>query len=236
MNIEDSKKRFEVAEKLLAEDSTTVEKVESGFTLLRGIHPKIEKVLEPASRAFANLKKLQEGKIIEMSAENLPAQTEEQKKRKKALVLFIKTLKDLRSEVERVKSELEKGQTSGSQISSIAKIASFAKGPFGVITLAAVLIAAFLIYSNINKNQIAQNQTVDQLSNSPKSKIQAIEFQGKIIPLIELEERSGPDCDSAHYHAKNHASVKTLDGEIISDPGACAYGKVKEVKIIEIEP
>lgn len=235
MDIDNPKKRILAAEKLLAEDSTTVEKVESVLTLLRGTHPKIEKVLEPASRAFDNLKKIHEGEIIQLTTENLPAQTEEQKKRKKALVLFIKTLKDLRSEVERVKSELESGQSSGSQISSFAKIALFTKGPFGIITLFAILIAAFLVYSNLNKSQAPIKSTVLQ-SSSPKSKIQAIEFQGKIVPLTEIEEKSGPDCDSPHYHAKNHVSVKTLDGEIIPDPGACAYGKVKEVQIIEVEP
>lgn len=234
MNIQDSKKRFEAAEKILAEDSTTVEKIESVITLLRGTHPKIEKVLVPASKAFADLKKVYEGDIIELSAENLPAETEEQKKRKKALILFLKTFKDLKSEVKRVKIEIESGQSSGSQISSFAKIASLAKGPFGIITLVAILIAGFLIYSNTNKNQVPTNTTVSQSPNQ-KSKIQAIEFRGKIIPLIELEERSGPDCDSPHYHARDHISVKAIDSSTVTDPGSCGFGKVKEVQILEIE-
>lgn len=191
--------------------------------------------MEPASRALANLRRIHEGQVIELSAENLPIQTEEQKKRKKALILFIKTFKDLKSEVKRVKAELESVQTSGDQISSFAKIARFAKGPFGIITIFAVLIAAFLIYSNLNKDNVLENPKISQ-SASPKSKIQAIKFQEKVIPLSELEQRDGPDCDSSHYHAKNQVSVKALDGEIIPDLCACAYGKVKEVQIIEVEP
>lgn len=235
MNIEDSKKRFEAAQKILSEQSTTVEKVESIFTLLRGTHPKIEKILVPASQAFANLKKFHQGEIIELTAENLPAEGEEQKKKKKALILFLKTWKDLRGEVKRVKAELESGQTGLDQVSSFAKIAAYAKGPFGIITIAAILIAVTLLIINNNKAKPGIENNVTQSTNSPKTKIQVIEFQSKKIPLTEVEVREGPDCNAPHYHALDHTSAKALDGSIVTDPGSCAFGKASEVQILEIE-
>ena len=75
---------------------------------------------------------------------------------------------------------------------------------------------------------------------SKKLTIQVITFERKKIPLSELAVRIGPDCtnspsEAPHYHARNSVNVKTIDGTVISDSGACAFGKVSEVAIQEVE-
>lgn len=63
--------------------------------------------------------------------------------------------------------------------------------------------------------------------------------EGDVIELA-LEVRTGPDCTNSpqqapHYHAKNGQFVRATDGTIIQDPGSCAFGKVNEVQIEELE-
>ncbi len=68
------------------------------------------------------------------------------------------------------------------------------------------------------------------------TKIQVILFGDKQIPLSELHigQAHIPHCDSPHYHAIT-GRVTALDGTVLQDPGDCGFGKVKDVKIIEVE-
>lgn len=137
------REKLEAAYRLLMEDMTTYETFEKIRTLVKGTHPKIDETLTTASDALKHLKKLQGGEIIALTAEGLPEHTEEQKKRKKYLLLFLSAWKNLRAEVKRVK-ELYAAEQSGGKmsthqhVSTLGKIVSLAKGPFGLITLTAV--------------------------------------------------------------------------------------------------
>ena len=130
-----------------------------------------------------------------------------------------------------MQTELAKSESKG-RLQTSAKIIAYAKGPFGLITVAALLIAGFMIWQA--RSTAPQKETIPPSAVvTSKPKIKVIEFNGKKIPLTELAVRTGPDCDSPHYHAANHVSVKTLDGSVVLDPGSCAFGKVKDVSIIE---
>src|SRR3989344_7211581 len=106
----DSRERFLAAHKLFLDETTTLEKFESARTLIQGINPKVDKALDSCSKAIQKIENLRKGEVIELAAGNLSERTEEEKKRKKAIVWFIRTWKQLQSEVERIKAEFEKGK------------------------------------------------------------------------------------------------------------------------------
>lgn len=246
----ETKKRIFAAHKLINEKTTTKQKFESIKTLIKGINPRIDKLLEGSSKALYDLEKLQKGELIELTAEHLPENTEEEKKRKKALLWFIRNWKSLKSEVERVKKEFELAQVKQDlkqQVTSGVKIIAFAKGPFGLITALAVI--AVISLSVLSKKKTESNKTIIPPTNltptsiieptSSRDKIKVIIFNGKQIPLTELTIGQGLDCldgkaEAPHYHAKNQTTVNALDGTIISDPGGCGFGKVSGVEVVEI--
>lgn len=139
------REKLEAAYRLLMEDLTTYDKFEKIRTLIKGFHPKIDASLAAASDALKHLKKFHHGEIIELTAVGLPEHTEEQKKRKKYLLLFLSTWKNLSNEVKRVQELYAAEQTGGEMtatqhVSALGKIFSLAKGPFGLVTAAAVVI------------------------------------------------------------------------------------------------
>lgn len=238
MDLTDTRKRLQEASKLLVEETTSAEKLKSLSVILKGLNPKLDKALQSCEENLSKIEKLQSGDVISLTAQSLPAETEEEKKRKKAILAFIKTWEDLKSEVERVQKELESPKDPKQQLQSAGKMAAYAKGPFGLITLAAILIAGFFAFTNLNKNPQTPNtlnKTPAQSSASPAvSSIKGIIFDEKKIPLNELVEGKGPECDQAsHYHAKDHTSAKALDGSIVSDPGGCGFGKVSQVELVD---
>lgn len=234
-----SSRRFLAAYKLLSENSTTLDRFESVRDLLYGFNPKVDKILNSCSETLSKIEKLQKGEVIALTTEGLPENSEEEKRRKRTILLFIRSWKQLQSEVERVKNELEEGNGQKSleqNFLSGAKIVNFAKGPFGIITiLAVVLIGIFAVSSSKS-----QNKTIHQANlEETKSKIQVINFNDKKIPLSALIIGEGSECLTkgktvAHYHAKDHQTVGATDGSIVSDPGGCGFGKVDEVSVLEI--
>lgn len=260
MNPQDARDRFLASHKLLLDQSTSLEKFEQIRTLIKGINPKIDKVLAQCSKRLSQVEHLQKGEVIELTAENLPENTEEEKKRKKAILYFIKSWKTLVSEVERVKRELESDQqvrTSNQQ--TFTRILSGAKGPFGLLTIAAIIAAGGLVLVKGRPSQkqppstpasiiIPSPAPSPTLATSPspkesptqKTKIKVIIYNDQQIPLDQLEVKTGPECtdsprEAPHYHAKNSQFVKATDGTIIPDPGACGFGKVRDTQIIEVE-
>lgn len=237
-----TRERAEAAYKLLQEDATTFDKFQQILTLAKGINPKIDQLLESASKEISRIKKIQQGEVIELSAEALPENTEEEKKRKKFILLFIKYWKQLQSEINRVRLEMgsEKMDTGSGKVESIGRIAAFAKGPFGVITIVAVV--AIVLFTNRQQGKPKQNHlTISTIPTIQSVKVKAIEFQGKKIALSELTTGVGPECKTGavqeeHYHAKDHTAAMALDGSRVTDPGRCGFGKVKEVKILEVQP
>lgn len=235
------KRKFQEALKLTRAERTSLEKLESVRVLVYGLNPKVDKLFDKCLEAFSKIEGFKKGEFLELSVELLPGETEEEKKRKKTIIFFIKTYKDLAAEIERIGGEFEKGDKNQNQnaVTSLSKILSGAKGPFGAVSLVALVIVAGLIFINSKKdNGDGQTQlvAVSPLPQSaPLTKLQVIIYKDKKIPLSELREATGPDCDSPHYHAKNQASVKALDGTTIADPGACAFGKTGEVRVLEVD-
>lgn len=232
----DQRKRIEAAYKILDQDSTSFEKFESARSLIQGINPHLDKLLESCSKELSKLQKLQKGEVIELSAEQLPEETEEEKKRKRILLLFIKNYKALRSEVKRMQKELEnpEDKTSKEQWDTVSRIVAFAKGPFGIITAIAIIIVITVINRPQDKPQFQHPVIIAPT----KTKTKVIVFNGKKIALSELIIGQGAECltdreQALHYHAKDHTMATALDGSKVLDPGGCGFGKVKETSVIE---
>lgn len=163
------KEKLEAAYALVTEQTTTFEKFEKIRILLKGIHPRIDKHLGSVSKAFHHLKKVHKGEIIELTLEHLPEDTKEQKKRKKALLLFLSFWKDLKGEVTRIKGLYdaagEDGHIDLKEHASIgAKVLGFAKGPFALITGAAVVIVGGLaLMEYVSVSIVIRNQGCDMV-------------------------------------------------------------------------
>ncbi|OGV93527.1 hypothetical protein A3B57_00065 [Microgenomates group bacterium RIFCSPLOWO2_01_FULL_47_10] len=124
--------------------------------IIGGLNPALDQKCAQIAKIWGKIDQIKKQEIIDLTLENLPAKTQQDKKRKKLLLLFLKGWKDLKSEVDRVKTELESqaGQPKSAQAASAGRIAAFAKGPFGVLTAAAAIIAAGLIYLDRNAVEI----------------------------------------------------------------------------------
>lgn len=217
---------------LLDQDVLNINSFEHIRVLLKGLHPEIDKNLEKAAKALAVLEKLQEGDVITLSAEHLPEATDKQKKRKKALLFFITHIKDLQNEIKRVSTEMSQSNGSANDTAWHAgKIIKYAKGPLGIITIAAVIIVIIVPFINkpSSQNKIASPTIVP----SGKS-VQVITYNGKKIPLSQFFVGHGPDCDSPHYHAPGEKTVAALDGTVLQDPGGCGFGKVKDMQVTTV--
>lgn len=232
--------KFDSALKLLAGETTTLEKFHSAQKLLNGLDPRIDKKLETVSKALSAYEKLSEGNVIQLTANYLPEHTEKDKKNKKALLFLIRSWNDLKSEVNRVRNELKNNNQGQNQTIQYGKIAKFAKGPFGIITLIAVVMVGYsLLKPNSQQNSNTNTVTSPSITQNNKPKIKIIVVQGKQIPLDQLRIGQGPECldgttQAHHYHA-NTGTATALDGTSLTDPGGCGFGKVKDVKVIEIE-
>ncbi len=157
------REKIEAAYILLTEETTTFEKFEKIRKLIHGINPSVDKTLHSASSALKKLKQHHEGEVIELSVGELPEKTEKEKKRKKALLLFITSWKSLRSEVKKVKDLYQSQETDGKisghkHITTIGKAFTFAKGPFGLITaLALVIVGVGVLLKNASVSITIKN-------------------------------------------------------------------------------
>ncbi len=153
MNYYEAKKKILAANALLAQETTTREKFGSICTLTKGIHPTIDKTLIRAEEQLCKVEKYIKGEVIQLSLEHLPEDTEEQKKRKKALLFFLNTWNQLKGEIKRVEKELDashKEHTASQKQSHWTKIFQFAKGPFGVVTIVAIGILLVLQSTSVS--------------------------------------------------------------------------------------
>ncbi len=237
------KERIEAAYKLLSEESTARDKFESLRTLVKGIHPELDKKLATSSKALSDYKKLHQGEIVELSVENLPEATEQDKKRKKALLFLIRSFKDLKSELARIRSEFESNEKQKDSVdknlTSASKIVVLAKGPFGLVTIAALAIITVSLVFKGRPNSKPADFVSPKVTPSGQI-IKVIIFDDKKIALSELITGAGPEClsnnkQASHYHAINHTQAKALDGTLVFDPGGCGFGKVDEVEIVETQ-
>lgn len=143
MDHREAHKRLIAAQALLMEPTTTREKISHVFTLLRGAHPSIDSMLHECEKHLSLFDKMASGDVIGLSADHLPENTEEEKKRKKALLLFIGSWRNLKSEVARVQAEFNQNPQSGvDQASMWGRIFRGAKGPLGIVTVIAIGVVA----------------------------------------------------------------------------------------------
>lgn len=138
-------KRLLAAEDLLRRRTIDAAAITSLRTILSGINPRLDTALAAASAAAKKVDHLQKGEAISLAIDALPEFSPEDKKRKKAILFFLNCWKDLQSEVARVEKELEhssKDQSLQGKAGMLGNIFGAAKGPLGLITLGAVVIAA----------------------------------------------------------------------------------------------
>ena len=132
-------KRLAAAHAILQADTINRATFDSLKTLLSGVNPKVDTLLASTGKAFKHADQLQKGDIIELTLEAWPDVTPEDKKRKKAILLFFRLWNDLKSEVARVQKEFDKSHTSGQgSAGAWGNILAAAKGPLGIITLIAI--------------------------------------------------------------------------------------------------
>jgi len=184
MSPKDIRKKLSAVESVFSESATTIEKLKSVKTLLRGIHPALDAKLAEYGKHLDLLEKAEQGAVIELSAEAMPENTEEEKKRKAALLLFLKKWNDLKSEVARISAELDVNSESGGSAASLAgKIFSAAKGPLGIITVLALAFAA-----------LQTTAVAIEIKNDGCNTIQA---SGSLPPLPGLSLPNGPIVSGA---------------------------------------
>lgn len=160
MEYKDAKERILAAQTLLLEPSSSFEKFSAVSKLLRGAHPDLDKVLTQAEKDLRSVEQLLGKDFFSFVGENLPEATEEQKKRKKAVLFFWKTWNTLRGEVARVQSEMNASKNSGDSIektSHWARVLSFAKGPFGMLTILALGFVATTSYTSVQIELLNKN-------------------------------------------------------------------------------
>lgn len=225
---QDTHKKMLSAYNLLAQDAISLSSFGHISTLLKGIHPDIDEKLAICEKAVSNLQKVLDGDMVTLSVEHLPEKDEKQKKRKKLLLFFINSLKDLQSEIQRITAEFSNSSSPSQNIWHAGKIIKFAKGPFGIVTGIALVIVGISLFFHPQKNLTSQPK------NPATRTIQVIIFQQKQIPLNQLYVGTGSDCDSPHYHATTGV-VTALDGTKITDPEGCGFGKLKDTQVLTVQ-
>ena len=64
--------------------------------------------------------------------------------------------------------------------------------------------------------------------------IQAIQFQGKFLPVNQLIIEDEAGCGATHWHAAQGIAIAT-DGSQVFDPGPqCGFGKQSDVPIVMV--
>ncbi|HEX8964805.1 MAG TPA: hypothetical protein VF820_00040 [Patescibacteria group bacterium] len=223
----DTHEKILAAFQMLQGSTISVSTFENIRTIVKGISPEIDKKLEICSKALDKVQKIEQMDVISLAAEQLPEDTEKKKKKKKAIIFFIASLKDLRSEINRISKEFNQQTSQNNSFISWGRIIKFAKGPFGLVTLAAIIIVSVMVLTNKHTKSVQQEVMPTSV---PKNQIQVIMYNGKEIPLSQLYVGHGADCDSPHYHATS-GFVITVDGIKIQDPEGCGFGKVANVQI-----
>lgn len=140
MDLTTARKNLAAVAALMNVPTTTKDNIRRLRGLVKGIRPELDEALAGLEREFPTIQKLAQGDIISLVVQDLPETTEEEKKRKKALMLFINTWDKLKSEVARVQSELTAAEGTDRTEQGVhwAKILKSAVGPLGLITAVAV--------------------------------------------------------------------------------------------------
>lgn len=170
LNTENTRKKLVAARELLDDSTTTRAKLAALTSLLMGVHPKTDALLSECNKALSIVGSIEGGDVVHLSAEALPEHTEEEKKRKRALLLFIKNWKELQSEVARIQGELEgQSPSGGEQVSTWGRIFAFSKGPLALVAVVAVGLGALSATSVVITIRNEGCSTLDARSSMPFS-------------------------------------------------------------------
>lgn len=222
---QEQRKRLAAAQDLLNVNSTTKAKFEAIRSLIHGISPKLDKLLEISSKQIGQIEKIQSGEVIHLVAEELPEHTEEHKKRKKLLLLFIRSWKNLDSEVKRVQAEFNnvhhhKGATQ-SKLAAGTRLLLAAKGPLGFITIIAV--AAVIVQSSAVKIAV---------HNEGCSPIKLLSIP-LVLPGIQLPAQ--PINSGASAEVTMLPITLTIDGSVEGQIGVTILGISRKFDISNTE-
>lgn len=185
----DGEKRLKAAVSLLMMDDVSVDTLKDIQSLIKGYNKKIDSILHELTEHINTLKSIHNEDTLSLSekaAKDLPEDTKERKKRKKFLLLFITSWKDLRNEVKRAIKTLESEQANDQGSNTVAaarktgSLIAKAKGPLGVVTLIATGIAAATIaLNNISREIVIKNNGCQPLVPSVRL---PIEIPGLTLP------------------------------------------------------
>jgi hypothetical protein len=176
----DIRQKLAAAQKLFDGTSTSVEKLSAVSSLLQGVHPRIDSVLAECERHLSFIGMVQNGESIMLSADLLPENTEEEKKRKKAVLVFIRSWNELESEVARVRSEFDSQKADPSHGSVWRRIFRATRGPLIVVT---VIAAGIVLMSQTSVDIRIENKGCGTLY--PSSSI-PVTIPGLVFPSEPL--------------------------------------------------
>lgn len=166
-------KKIRAAHKLLYQDEINFYTFEQIRKLLKGLNPKIDQTLKDCSKAYKNLIRIQRKNVIHLSLKNIPTKTEKDKERKKALLLFLKYFRKLKNEIKRLEKQIKIGKKDNSfseRSSNTSRFITTAKGPFGIITITALIIVGGIALinktTNSNLSQPQQTNSQNQVNDS----------------------------------------------------------------------
>lgn len=178
------REKIKLGLELLFDSNTDLDKIQKVAQMLRGLNRSIDRKLESITNIIDKIQKIQDGNVVNLSAQNLPEQTDKQKKKKKLILLLLTHWKDLKSEIVRI-NELQVAVNSANGLNQTSavkagKIAVTAKGPLGVITIIAVgIVAVGTLLNNKSVNVNVQNVGCGPLGPFTKT---AINIPGLKIP------------------------------------------------------
>ncbi len=136
------KRRFQTVMEILSSGSAPIAKLRSVGGLLSGLNPRVDGILKEYDKNLGVLEQLSDGDLVTLSAERLPEGTEEEKKRKRVVLAFLRFKEELASEIARVEKEMDSAKSeSGEHDASMwGRIFGAAKGPLALATVFAVVV------------------------------------------------------------------------------------------------
>lgn len=205
-------RKIKAALKLLEQDKLSPDSFEQIRILLEGIDPKLDARLKSASSAYKDFQKLAHGKYIDLTLKHIPATTKEEKKRKKALLLFLNSYRQLRSEVSRVHSEFHvhsQNSSINNSVRTLGRLAIGAKGPLGLVTLAAIgIVGVTVLFQKTQMTGMQQIAPPQLLINSDGSNVTPETLARDADPSYWVEEVTLTESGSeliigAHVHIQS---------------------------------
>ena len=94
-------KRLTTATAVFSDSSSTIDRARAAVSLLVGISPRTDALCTECLRHLDTIGHIERGELTEIGVHALSEETEDQKRRKKALLLLLKGWKDLQAEVAR---------------------------------------------------------------------------------------------------------------------------------------